>query len=311
MDAEIGRNEKDPVSGALLVDRPTPPEGRDRESIRPLRLHGRRLDAKNARGPVREPPVPAAEDRNGRGREDAADDRRVDQDSTAEREGEDLGFGARLGAERDEREPEDQRGARDEPAGAADALDDGGLRRAGAVVCLPHPADDEDLVVHRDAEEEGEDDDRHLDVDRLCRLDAEDLVGPEALLEDEHDQPPRRSNREQVQEDGLQRQEQRAERAREEDEGEDGDQREHEREVGVDGFEEVGALRCLATDRHLGRQRLGAEAVERLSAGRGVPVLGRDDRDERRPVAAPVRGRRRTLDTVDLGERCRDGLGIA
>jgi hypothetical protein len=28
------------------------------------------------------------------------------------------------------------------------------------VVCLSHAADDEDLVVHRDAEEEGEDDDR-------------------------------------------------------------------------------------------------------------------------------------------------------
>ena len=60
-------------------------------------------------------------------------------------------------AEGDEREAEDQRRARDEAAGAADALDDGGLGRAGAVVCLPHPADDEDLVVHRDAEEEGED----------------------------------------------------------------------------------------------------------------------------------------------------------
>ena len=139
----------------------------------------------------------------------------------------------------------------------------------------------------------------------------EDLVGAEALLEDEHDQAPGSGDREQVQEDGLERQDQRAERAREEDEREDGDQRDHQREVAVDGVEEVGALRCLATDRHLAGRGVGAEAVERLSAGRGVPVFGRDDRDERRPVAAPVCGRCRALDTLDFGERLRDGVGVA
>ena len=101
---------------------------------------------------------------------------------------------------------EDQRGARDEPAGAADAFDDGGLGGAGAVVGLAHAADDEDLVVHRDAEEEGEDHDRHLDVDRLRGLDAPDRVGAEAVLEDEHDQAPRGGDREEVEQDGLQRQ---------------------------------------------------------------------------------------------------------
>jgi hypothetical protein len=59
-------------------------------------------------------------------------------------------------------------------------------RSSGCGRTAPHPADDEDPVVHRDAEQEGEDDDRHLDVDRPRRLDASDLVGPEPLLEDEH-----------------------------------------------------------------------------------------------------------------------------
>ena len=71
------------------------------------------------------------------------------------------------GAQGDEGEAEDQRGARDQAAGAADALDHGGVGRAGAVVGLAHPAEDEHLVVHRDAEQEREDDDRHLDVDRV------------------------------------------------------------------------------------------------------------------------------------------------
>ena len=48
-----------------------------------LGLSVRRLHAEDARGPVRQPPVPAAEDRDCGGREDAADDRRVDQDSAA------------------------------------------------------------------------------------------------------------------------------------------------------------------------------------------------------------------------------------
>ena len=134
---------------------------------------------------------------------------------------------------------------------------------------------------------------------------------PKPVLEDEHDQPPGGGDGEQVQEDGLERQDQRAERAREEEEREDGDEREHEREVAVDGVEEVGAQRGLATDRHV-----AGEAVARIrsSVARpagGVPVLGRDDRDERRPAAAPVGGCRRAADTVDPGERLRDGAGVA
>src|SRR5688572_22284607 len=66
--------------------------------------------------------------------------------------------------------------------GAADAFDDGGFHRACAVVGLPHPADDEDLVVHRDAEEEGEDENGHLDVDRVRRRDAPEQPNQLALM---------------------------------------------------------------------------------------------------------------------------------
>src|SRR5215203_3174093 len=215
-----------------------------------LRLHGRRLDAEDARGPGREPPVPAAEEGDDRGCQDAADDRRVDQDASPERRREDLRLRARLKCEGDEGEEEDQRRARDEAPGTADPLDDGTFGRAAAVVRLPHPADDEDLVVHRDAEEEGEGDHRQLDVDRLRRLDTPDRFGAESLLVDEHDQPPGGADGEQVQEDSLQRQEQRAERPRQQEERQDRDEGDYPREVAVDSVEEVGALRRLATDRH-------------------------------------------------------------
>ena len=72
-----------------------------------------------------------------RGRhENAADDRGVDQDPAAERGREDLGLGARLALKRDEGEAEDQRRARDEASGAADALDD---RRSASNRCGRRP----------------------------------------------------------------------------------------------------------------------------------------------------------------------------
>ena len=81
--------------------------------------------------------------------------------------------------------------------------------------------------------------------------------------------------------------------------------------LAVDGVEEVGAQRGVAADRHVAGERGGADPVERRPAGRGVAVRGRDDGDERRPVAAPVGGCRRALDAVDPGERLRDRAGVA
>ena len=64
----------------------------------------------------------------------------------------------------------------------------------------------------------------------------------------------------------------RAEGAGEEDEGEDADREDHQREVAVDGVEEVGALSRFAADGHAGDVR-GANPVEGVTAGRRVGVL--------------------------------------
>ena len=186
--------------------------------------------------------------------------------------------------------------------------------RAGAVVRLAHPAEDEHLVVHRDAEQEREDDDRHLDVDRARRLDAPDRLGSEAVLPDEDHQPPGGADRQQVQQDGLERQDQRAERARQQDERERGDQRDDEREVAVDGVEEVGALRGLAAGHDVGGQRAGrcADAVERRAARRAScrPAVGMT-------VTSAVPSRRQSVGATAARtpstppQRVGDGVGIA
>ena len=140
--------------------------------------------------------------------------------------------------------------------GAADALDDRGLGRAGAVVGLAHAADDEHLVVHRDAEQEGEDDDRHLDVDRLrsprCPRSppSRSRAGRRA-----RSAPTRRATESRFSRTALSgRTSERNARASSTN-VEHGDERDHQREVAVDRVEEVGALRGLAADRRVGGQR--------------------------------------------------------
>ena len=97
--------------------------------------------------------------RDDRRDEHAANDGRVEQDAGGKRGGEhlDLRSGAR-GSARRTRGPRINAALVTRRPGAADPLDDRRLGRAGAVVFLPHPAEDEDLVVHREPEEEGEDD---------------------------------------------------------------------------------------------------------------------------------------------------------
>ena len=69
------------------------------------------------------------------------------------------------------------------------------------------------------------------------------------MLEHEHEQSPGGSDGEQVEEDSLERQDQRPESPRQEQEGRPQIRRDQQREVAVDGVEEVGSLRGLAADR--------------------------------------------------------------
>ena len=106
------------------------------------------------------------------------------------------------------------------------------------VVRLAHPREHEDLVVHREAEEEREDHQRDPRRDRLRRRDVPERRAV-ALLEDEDDDPVRRAERDEVEDRGLDRQHDRAERARQEDERQEENEREDVDEVPVDGVDEV------------------------------------------------------------------------
>ena len=109
------------------------------------------------------------------------------------------------------------------------------------VPCLPHARDEEDLVVHREAEEHREEEDRDPALDLVELVEAEQaLADPEA--EEEHEHPVGRSDREQVQEDGLERQEQRPERPHQQEVGEDQHGADQRDEVGVGEVKEVDTL---------------------------------------------------------------------
>ena len=78
------------------------------------------------------------------------------------------------------------------------------------VVALLDPAEQEDLVVHREAEQDGEQEERHPGLDRVHLVEAEE-TGPEPVLEDQHEQPVRGADREQVEQHRGRRDHQRAE----------------------------------------------------------------------------------------------------
>src|SRR5690348_1669266 len=84
---------------------------------RGFRVNGRRFNAEDPGGACRQPPIPSAEDCDGSGCKQAADNRGVDQDATTERGREHLRLRSWGGTECDECEPEGQRGTRHEAAG--------------------------------------------------------------------------------------------------------------------------------------------------------------------------------------------------
>ena len=80
----------------------------------------------------------------------------------------------------------------------------------GLVVALADAAQQEDVVVHREAEEDGEQEDRQPGLDALDLLEAEQ-AGADALLRHQHEQPVRGAHGEQVHDDGLDRHDDRPE----------------------------------------------------------------------------------------------------
>ena len=103
-------------------------------------------------------------------------------------------------AEGDEHHDHDERGVGDRPAGAGDAFADGEAGVAGGVAALLDRGEQEQLVVHRQAEEQGEEEQRRPGVDEALVLDAEQRRAV-AVLEHEGGEPEAGGDADQVEQD--------------------------------------------------------------------------------------------------------------
>ena len=72
-------------------------------------------------------------------------------------------------------------------AAVPEAGDDRLLRLGAVDVLLPHPGDEEDLVVHGEAEHDADQEDRQQADDRAGLVDAEDVREPAPLEDRDHD----------------------------------------------------------------------------------------------------------------------------
>ena len=167
------------------------------------------------------------------------------------------------------------------------------------VARLLDPREDEDVVVHREPEQDREDEDRHERLDRTG-LEPEQL-GAVAVLEDEHEQAEGRAGREQVEQDRLDRDDDRAEGDEQEQEREaedEGDDLRHAVRVEVDDVER--ASRGAGHERldpgqrpEDGRDDIAPDVADDLPVALVVRATGHHHRDQRgRPVGVGLDGRR-------------------
>ena len=188
---------------------------------------------------------------------------------------------------------------------------------AGAAVeRLADPADDEDVVVHREPEQDHEQQQRHHRVDPRGGAEAEQALA-EAVLEDEHEHAVRGGHRQQVEQDRLDRDHERAERDQHQCEREQEHEGDDDRRLRLQLVGLVLPLRRQAGDARLrvreGADRLRDDHVAQLRercvrGGVGSLPLDRDgdvrdggvlvDRDGDRLVH-PAAGERPLLEPAD------------
>ena len=149
--------------------------------------------------PARQPPGLVAEQRDHRGRDDQAHEEHVDQDREAEAEAHHLAHHVGLGDEGEEHGGHDQAGEQDHLADPRHAVDHGVTRTVALVVGLVHAREQEDVVVHAQAEQDREQHDRDERDDRHVRVRA-DQARADAHLEDRDDHAVGGEHRQQVEE---------------------------------------------------------------------------------------------------------------
>ena len=157
------------------------------------------------------------------------------------------------------------------------------------------------MVVHREPEQDHEQEQGQPVGDPAVRLEAEQRLAP-AFLEHQGQHPVGRAHGEQVEDDRLDRDHDRAERDQHQHEREPEDEREHERHPLGEQVAEVARLGGATGDPH-------RRAVDRADGRRDQVVADLVERGHRRLVGAVAAGRdrdtghRAVVGDVDLGCR--------
>ena len=160
--------------------------------------------------PRRQPPRPPAEQGHHGGHQGHPDHERVHQDTDGQGQADGLRDRVDLQDEAAEHRDHDQRGRRDNPSALAESGDDRlpGLPRVD--VALAHPRDEEDLVVHGEAEQHTDQEDRQEARDRPFLRHVEQ-IGEMPVLEDRHHDSERCSDAQEEPERRLDRHDDRPE----------------------------------------------------------------------------------------------------
>src|SRR4029453_10010457 len=128
--------------------------------------------------PGRHPPVPAPDQPHHGRHEDGPDQGGVDQHGHGQAEAHLLERHQAAGGEGGQHRPHDQRRRGDGAGRALEAVGDGQLVVARAQVLLPDPAEQEDLVVHGQPEQDREQEQGHEDLDVALGGEPEQLLAP-------------------------------------------------------------------------------------------------------------------------------------
>ena len=142
-----------------------------------------------------------------------------------------------------------------------------------AVPRFAHAGHEEDLVVHRQPKQQREEEDRDPALDLVEAVQAE-RVGAEPPAEEDDEHAVARRYREQVEDDRLQREQQRAERAQQERIGEREHGQHEQRERAVGALQEVDPLSGAASREHLRGARETRVRDDRRAQPRGEPLCG-------------------------------------
>ena len=251
-------------------------------------------------------PVPLPQQTHRGRQEDGPDDRGVEEDGHGEAQAKLADDDQAEGHEDGEDHDHDGRRAGDRAGRLGDAPSHRAMGVQAAVVPLLDPREDEHLVVHRQAEEDGEDEDGHPVLDDLAGSHAE-RAAEEPVLEDEDQDAVGRPRGEQVQHDRLERDDQRAEDRQQEQEAQAQDEQEDlDHAVGED-LRLIQAHGRVAGDVRGGARRLGqglrddgrAHVTDRLPVGRIVLRARHDEGHHGRGPVARGRDRGRSAEPGD------------